>query len=48
MNPSWMLGSRFVNGFGSGILNRIVLAWESEHANYSSRGTFIAMQLEVS
>ena len=47
MNPSWMIGSRFVNGLGTGILNGIVPAWASELADYSSRGTFIAMEFTL-
>lgn len=47
MNPSWMLGSRFVNGIGTGILNGIVPAWASELSDYSSRGTFIAMEFTL-
>lgn len=46
-NPSWMLGSRFVNGIGTGILNGIVPAWASELADHSSRGTFIAMEFTL-
>ena len=47
MNPAWMLGSRFVNGVGTGILNGIVPAWASELSDYSSRGTFIAMEFTL-
>ncbi|KAL1854435.1 hypothetical protein Daus18300_011455 [Diaporthe australafricana] len=47
MNPAWMLGSRFVNGIGTGILNGIVPAWASELSDYSSRGTFIAMEFTL-
>ncbi|EEU37319.1 uncharacterized protein NECHADRAFT_37236 [Fusarium vanettenii 77-13-4] len=47
MNPSWMLGSRFVNGIGTGILNGIVPAWASELSDYTSRGTFIAMEFTL-
>lgn len=47
MNPSWMLGSRFVNGVGTGILNGIVPAWASELSDYKSRGTFIAMEFTL-
>jgi MFS family permease len=47
MNPSWMLGSRFVNGIGTGILNGIVPAWASELADHTSRGTFIAMEFTL-
>lgn len=47
MNPSWMLGSRFVNGIGTGILNGIVPAWASELSDHTSRGTFIAMEFTL-
>ncbi|KAF7561145.1 hypothetical protein G7046_g3007 [Stylonectria norvegica] len=47
MNPSWMLGSRFVNGIGTGILNGIVPAWASELSDYNSRGAFIAMEFTL-
>ncbi|VUC34880.1 unnamed protein product, partial [Clonostachys rosea] len=47
MNPAWMLGSRFINGIGTGILNGIVPAWASELSDYSSRGTFIAMEFTL-
>ncbi|KAH7140958.1 general substrate transporter [Dactylonectria macrodidyma] len=47
MNPTWMLGSRFVNGIGTGILNGIVPAWASELSDYTSRGTFIAMEFTL-
>ena len=47
MNPSWMLGSRFVNGIGTGILNGIVPAWASELSDHSTRGTFIAMEFTL-
>ncbi|KAH6867690.1 general substrate transporter [Thelonectria olida] len=40
MNPSWTLGSRFVNGIETGILNGIL-------SDYSSRGTFIAMEFTL-
>ena len=46
-NPSWMLGSRFVNGVGTGILNGIVPAWASELLDHTSRGTFIAMEFTL-
>ncbi|OAA69198.1 General substrate transporter [Akanthomyces lecanii RCEF 1005] len=46
-NPSWMLGSRFVNGIGTGILNGIVPAWASELSDHTSRGTFIAMEFTL-
>ncbi|KAK7398611.1 hypothetical protein QQX98_012020 [Neonectria punicea] len=42
-----MLGSRFVNGIGTGILNGIVPAWASELSDYTSRGTFIAMEFTL-
>ncbi|KAJ3545317.1 hypothetical protein NM208_g2567 [Fusarium decemcellulare] len=45
--PIMMLGSRFVNGIGTGILNGIVPAWASELSDYSSRGTFIAMEFTL-
>lgn len=47
MNPSWMLGSRFINGVGTGILNGIVPAWATELADHSSRGMFIAMEFTL-
>lgn len=47
MNPGWMLASRFINGIGTGILNGIVPAWASELADYTSRGTFIAMEFTL-
>lgn len=47
MNPAWMIGSRFVNGIGTGILNGIVPAWASELSDYSSRGMFIAMEFTL-
>ncbi len=46
-NPAWMLGSRFVNGIGTGILNGIVPAWASELSDHTSRGTFIAMEFTL-
>ncbi|UPK90902.1 hypothetical protein LCI18_001837 [Fusarium solani-melongenae] len=42
-----MLGSRFFNGIGTGILNGIVPAWASELSDYASRGTFIAMEFTL-
>lgn len=47
MNPSWMICARLVNGIGTGILNGIVPAWASELADYTSRGTFIAMEFTL-
>ncbi|KAL1854032.1 hypothetical protein VTK73DRAFT_8821 [Phialemonium thermophilum] len=47
MNPSWMCGSRFVTGIGTGILNGIVPAWASELSGHTSRGTFIAMEFTL-
>ncbi|KAF3056564.1 Sugar transporter STL1 [Daldinia childiae] len=47
MNSDWMIGSRFVNGIGTGILNSIVPVWASELADYSSRGAFIAMEFTL-
>lgn len=47
MNPAWMLGSRFVNGIGTGILNGIVPAWASELSDHTSRGTFIAIEFTL-
>ncbi|KAK2612018.1 hypothetical protein QQS21_001983 [Conoideocrella luteorostrata] len=46
-NPSWMLGSRFLNGIGTGILNGIVPVWASELSDHASRGTFIAMEFTL-
>lgn len=46
-NPAWMLGSRFVNGIGTGVLNGIVPAWASELSEHTSRGTFIAMEFTL-
>ncbi|KAJ4357330.1 uncharacterized protein N0V89_001905 [Didymosphaeria variabile] len=43
----WMIGSRFVNGLGTGILNGIVPAWASELSDHKSRGTFIAMEFTL-
>lgn len=42
-----MIGSRFVNGIGTGILNGIVPAWASELSDHTSRGTFIAMEFTL-
>lgn len=46
-NHNWMIGARFVNGIGTGILNGIVPAWASELSDYTSRGTFIAMEFTL-
>lgn len=46
-NADWMIGSRLVNGIGTGILNAIVPAWASELSEYSSRGAFIAMEFTL-
>lgn len=46
-NPPWMLGARFVNGIGTGVLNGIVPAWASELSDFTSRGTFIAMEFTL-
>ncbi|KAI1292934.1 general substrate transporter [Xylaria venustula] len=47
MNHNWMIGARLVNGIGTGILNGIVPVWASEIAEYSARGTFIAMEFTL-
>lgn len=47
MNANWMIGSRLVNGIGTGILNGIVPVWASELAHHSSRGAFIAMEFTL-
>lgn len=47
MNSNWMIGSRLVNGLGTGILNGIVPVWASELSDYSSRGMFIAMEFTL-
>ncbi|KAI8264112.1 Sugar transporter STL1 [Colletotrichum sp. SAR11_239] len=47
MNANWMIGSRLVNGIGTGILNGIVPVWASELADYTSRGSFIAMEFTL-
>lgn len=47
MNSNWMIGSRLVNGIGTGILNGIVPAWASELSDHTSRGTFIAMEFTL-
>ncbi|KAF5661132.1 MFS monosaccharide [Fusarium denticulatum] len=41
------LGSRLVNGIGTGIFNGIVPAWAPELADHTSRGTFIAMEFTL-
>ncbi|GME31087.1 hypothetical protein V499_06105 [Neofusicoccum parvum] len=47
MNSDWMIGSRLVNGIGTGILNGIVPAWASELSDHTTRGTFIAMEFTL-
>ncbi|KAF4906997.1 Sugar transporter STL1 [Colletotrichum viniferum] len=47
MNANWMIGSRLVNGIGTGILNGIVPVWASELSDYTSRGSFIAMEFTL-
>ncbi|KFZ18434.1 hypothetical protein V501_01211 [Pseudogymnoascus sp. VKM F-4519 (FW-2642)] len=47
MNSNWMIGARLVNGIGTGILNGIVPAWASELSDYTTRGTFIAMEFTL-
>ncbi|KAI0421987.1 general substrate transporter [Xylaria grammica] len=47
MNYHWMIGARFVNGIGTGILNGIVPVWASEISEYNTRGTFIATEFTL-
>ncbi|KFY54945.1 hypothetical protein V496_07139 [Pseudogymnoascus sp. VKM F-4515 (FW-2607)] len=47
MNSNWMIGARLVNGIGTGILNGIVPPWASELSDYTTRGTFIAMEFTL-
>ncbi|KAJ0383212.1 hypothetical protein COL922a_010940 [Colletotrichum nupharicola] len=47
MDANWMIGSRLVNAIGTGILNGIVPVWASELADYTSRGSFIAMEFTL-
>ncbi|KAJ8130186.1 hypothetical protein O1611_g3444 [Lasiodiplodia mahajangana] len=47
MNHHRMISARLVNDIGTGILNGIVPVWASEIAEYSARGTFIAMEFTL-
>ncbi|KAI0427056.1 hypothetical protein F5Y09DRAFT_45041 [Xylaria sp. FL1042] len=47
MNHRWMIGARFINGIGTGILNGIVPVWASEFSEYSTRGTSIATGVDA-
>lgn len=46
-DTSWMCGSRFVNGIGTGILNAVVPVYSSETAEHTSRGAFIAIEFTL-
>ena len=46
-NVDWMLVSRLITGFGTGMLNAIVPTYAGEVADYSSRGQFIAMEFTL-
>lgn len=39
--------ARFINGFGTGILNTIVPVWATEVADHTSRGQFIAIEFTL-
>ncbi|KAI3343259.1 general substrate transporter [Ustulina deusta] len=47
MNSNWMIGSRAVNGIGTGILNAVVPVWATETAEHTSRGQFIAIEFTL-
>ncbi|KAI0873352.1 general substrate transporter [Hypoxylon argillaceum] len=47
MNSNWMIGSRVVNGIGTGILNAVVPVWATETAEHTSRGQFIAIEFTL-
>ncbi|OQV08619.1 hypothetical protein CLAIMM_12861 isoform 2 [Cladophialophora immunda] len=46
-NVDWMIVSRVVTGFGTGVLNAIVPTYAGEVADYTSRGQFIAMEFTL-
>jgi MFS family permease len=46
-NVDWMIVSRVVTGFGTGMLNAIVPTYAGEMADYTSRGQFIAMEFTL-
>ncbi|EHY57952.1 MFS-type transporter oryC [Exophiala dermatitidis] len=43
----WMIVSRVVTGFGTGMLNAIVPTYAGEVADYTSRGQFIALEFTL-
>lgn len=47
MNSNWMIVSRLITGWGTGMLNAIVPTYASEIADYTSRGQFIAMEFTL-
>ncbi|RWA10654.1 hypothetical protein EKO27_g4459 [Xylaria grammica] len=47
MNSNWMIGSRAVNGIGTGILNAVVPVWATETSEHTSRGQFIAIEFTL-
>ncbi|KAI1435164.1 general substrate transporter [Xylaria sp. CBS 124048] len=47
MSSHWMIGSRAVNGIGTGILNAVVPVWATETAEHTSRGQFIAIEFTL-
>lgn len=46
-NANWMIGARFVNGIGTGILNAVVPVRASEISEYQSRGQFITIEFTL-
>lgn len=44
---NWMIGARFVNGIGTGILNAIVPVYATETAEHTSRGQFVAIEFTL-
>ncbi|KAK9454837.1 general substrate transporter [Dipodascopsis uninucleata] len=46
-NVAWMCCARVINGVGTGILNCIVPVYSAETADYTSRGTFIALEFTL-
>ncbi|KAF2745905.1 sugar transporter STL1 [Sporormia fimetaria CBS 119925] len=47
MNKEWMICSRLINGWGTGILNAIIPVWATETAEHKSRGQFIAIEFTL-
>lgn len=46
-NVSWMVGSRFFTGIGTGILNAVVPVYSSETAEATSRGAYICFEFTL-